>query len=584
MAAPMAAALALLTSAVTIAPSPLGNDAAQSVATSLTGATQGSSDTDMAALKPSPAARSTFAQVTSRELHGLIAAALRLSNTGTYGAPLVAGCQWASWVDQCANLTAYGNGSSFDNTGCGPPNGCRFGPEFQCTELAQRYAFYAWGEPANWYGYGGSQGSAAQMWSAGPALPIPLQQFPNGGGVPPGAGDLLIFGPGWLGSYWDGNGHVAVIRDVGANFVDVVQQNGTPTGTDRFPLNGSTLTANGYTPVLGWLRNTNQVPFKLASVSVAGSVRTVSDDAGDIDVFWRGGDNRIWTVSYRNHTWSSQATAISGPTVTGDPAVVSPSRGTIDVFWENSDHSLSLNTFTALWFGAGTWSGAQQVAAGPLASSPHAVTASGNGIDVFWRSADGGLYADTFSGSWSGAALITSTAMASDPFPVSMGNGDVDVLWRGPDANLWHDTLHAGAWSGTSLLGFGPLGSDPAVISAVPGNLDAFWTGQNGALWHAWSLSGSWNGPQQMSVQPITGKPDAVAEPGGKILVSVQRQDANVGLAMYSPASGWVGPLRLGDGPVASDPAVVAYAGGSSAAVFWRGQDGGLWSSTAPTL
>jgi len=136
-----------------------------------------------------------------------------LSGTGTYGAPLISGCAWATWVTNCANLTAYGNGNGFGNVGCGPPNGCKFGPEFQCEELAIRYAFYAWGEPVNWYSYG-AVGGAHTMWQAGPNMPSPLAQLPNGAGTPPMQGDLMIFAPGWLGSYWDGSGHVAIVRDV----------------------------------------------------------------------------------------------------------------------------------------------------------------------------------------------------------------------------------------------------------------------------------------------------------------------------------------------------------------------------------
>ena len=138
---------------------------------------------------------------------GMLAA--EFAGTGSYGQPLISGCTWATWVTNCQNLTAYGNGTSFDDVGCGTPFGCEFGPEFQCTQLALRYAYYAWGEPATW------GGQAYQMWSAGPNLPIPLQQFANGAGAPPVQGDLMIFGPGWLGHYWDGSGHVAVVRDVG---------------------------------------------------------------------------------------------------------------------------------------------------------------------------------------------------------------------------------------------------------------------------------------------------------------------------------------------------------------------------------
>ncbi|MBV8301319.1 MAG: CHAP domain-containing protein, partial [Candidatus Dormibacteraeota bacterium] len=156
----------------------------------------------------------TFEAPATSQHGGLLAVAEHRASTGPYGTALLAGCTWATWVSNCGNLTVYGNGSSFDDTGCGAPNGCTFGLEFQCNELAQRYAYYAWGEPATWDGYGGDQGDAYEMWNAGPALPVPLEQFPNGGGVPPQVGDLMVFNQGWLGSYWDGAGHVAVVTSV----------------------------------------------------------------------------------------------------------------------------------------------------------------------------------------------------------------------------------------------------------------------------------------------------------------------------------------------------------------------------------
>src|SRR5438132_10964926 len=173
-------------------------------------------------------------QTTAQGAHGVLAA-LEGAAAAPYGTALVAGCSWATWVKQCQNLTVYSNGGSFNNNGCGSPNGCKFGSEFQCDELGQRYAYYAWGEPATWDGYAGDQGSAYQMWNAGPALPIPLEQFAQGQGIPPQQGDLIVFAPGWIGGYWDAPGHVAVVIDasVAGGYVDIAEQNGAPSGTDR---------------------------------------------------------------------------------------------------------------------------------------------------------------------------------------------------------------------------------------------------------------------------------------------------------------------------------------------------------------
>ncbi len=251
------------------------------------------------AVKP---ATSNVSQQPAPVMHGMLAA--EVAGTGNYGSPLISGCVWATWVTNCSNLTAYGNGSGFGNVGCGPPNGCEFGPEFQCEELAIRYAYYAWGEPKNWYGYGAT-GGASTMWQAAPNLPVPLAQFPNGAGTPPMQGDLMIFAPGWLGSYWDGSGHVAVVRDVGPGYVDIVEQNATSSGTDRFALSGSRVTVNGYTPLIGWLRETEQTPVELTAANVAGTPQSVSDQQGDMDVIWRGSDSELHDLAYRNQSWQA---------------------------------------------------------------------------------------------------------------------------------------------------------------------------------------------------------------------------------------------------------------------------------------
>src|SRR5579864_7407222 len=176
---------------------------------------------------------------------------------------------------------------------------------------------------------------------AGPNLPIPLEQFANGAGAPPMQGDLMIFGPGWLGSYWDGSGHVAVVRDTGAGYVDVVEQNATSSGTDRFALNGSLVRANGYTPIIGWLRETEQAPVELTSSSVAGTPQSVSDQPGNIDVIWRGTDTRLHEIAYRSEAWQPQALAAISPAgVASDPAVISPAPGQVDAFWEDGSGDL----------------------------------------------------------------------------------------------------------------------------------------------------------------------------------------------------------------------------------------------------
>ena len=371
--------------------------------------------------------------------HGMVAA--EVAGTGNYGSPLISGCAWATWVTNCSNLTAYGNGSGFNNVGCGPPNACKFGPEFQCEELAIRYAFYAWGEPTNWYAYGAT-GGANTMWQAGPALPIPLAQFPNGAGTPPMQGDLMIFAPGWLGGYWDGSGHVAVVRDVGPGYVDVVEQNATSSGTDRFPLSGSRVTANGYTPIIGWLRETEQTPVELANTNVAGTPQSVSDKPGDMDVIWRGSDSKLYDLAYRNEGWQAQpAPAITPADAASDPAVVSPTPGQVNAFWEDSSGNLWEVQSQSGFYGAETWQAPVQLNVGPLAigSAPTAVSQGLGDLEVFWKASDNTLWADSYTGTWSGPMPLNSGPVTGDPEAVAASSGEVAVVWRDPSGNLWAD-------------------------------------------------------------------------------------------------------------------------------------------------
>jgi hypothetical protein len=511
--------------------------------------------------------------------HGMLAAVL--AGTGTYGAPLISGCAWATWVTNCANLTAYGNGNGFDNVGCGPPNGCKFGPEFQCEELAIRYAFYAWGEPVNWYSYG-AVGGAYTMWRAGPAMPSPLAQFPNGAGTPPMQGDLMIFAPGWLGSYWDGSGHVAIVRDVGPGYVDVVEQNATSSGTDRFPLNGSRVTANGYTPVMGWLRETEQTPVELASSTVAGPPQSVSDQPGDIDVVWRDAASNLHNLAYRNQTWSAQVAITTAGNAASTPAVVSPTPGQVDAFWADSSGHLWQAQSQSGYYGVETWLPAHQLDVGGLAigSAPTAVSQGPGEIAVFWKAADGTLWTDSYTGTWTGPMPLESGVVAGNPDAMAAPDGTVAVVWRDSLGNLWSELGAPYGWLGAVKVGLGGLASDPTAVLAGPSTIDAVWRTQAGSVWAAGITSSG--GPAQVEVDAAVsmGQPMAAGSGSGSVTVVMQRPGGSLASAIYAPTNGWIGPELLNKVASASSLSVVNWYTNAVAA-FWQGSNGSLWWSAA---
>lgn len=151
-----------------------------------------------------------------------------------YGSVIVPGSAWAGAAASLGDLNVYSNGSSF--TGF-----------YQCTELVQRWASVAYSEPPQW-----PAGSAADMWRVGPLLPVPFEQLPNGGGVMPRFGDILVFDvtPAFS------SGHVAVVTGVGPGYVSIVEQNASWTGRANLPISGTYMPPRlgSNQPVIGWLR------------------------------------------------------------------------------------------------------------------------------------------------------------------------------------------------------------------------------------------------------------------------------------------------------------------------------------------
>jgi surface antigen len=159
-----------------------------------------------------------------------------------YGTVLVAGSDWAGAAAALGDLNVYSNGDGNEDAAQ------TYGLQYECVELAQRWAAIRFGAPSIWpvaYAY--------QMWDVGPRLKVPWQQLPNGGAVAPQFGDLVIFG----GTSNSPAGHVAVVASVADDHVDVVEQNwglSGPTGRARLPIDGTTMPSRLGMPVLGWLR------------------------------------------------------------------------------------------------------------------------------------------------------------------------------------------------------------------------------------------------------------------------------------------------------------------------------------------
>lgn len=110
-------------------------------------------------------------------------------------------------------IEAYSNGE-YQGTGDSCGDWSSTGLQFQCVEYTQRYFNYLYGVapvwPVNW---------ASQMCDSHPAGVCPVGYPAEGFGV--------VFG-------WGGYGHTAVVIGVGSSTIDVIEQNGSPYGTNSY--------------------------------------------------------------------------------------------------------------------------------------------------------------------------------------------------------------------------------------------------------------------------------------------------------------------------------------------------------------
>lgn len=162
-----------------------------------------------------------------------------------WGTVLVPGASWAGAEATRGDLNVYSNGTgSQDQVGS-------YGLQYECVELATRWAQVAFGDYHNSWGVS----YASQMWAAGPSLSPAFVQHPNGGSDGPQFGDIMVFAS----TSTDPTGHVAVVSGTGPGYVSIVEQNynnSAPTGHADLPIYGTVMPNRYGLPILGWLRST----------------------------------------------------------------------------------------------------------------------------------------------------------------------------------------------------------------------------------------------------------------------------------------------------------------------------------------
>jgi len=154
-------------------------------------------------------------------------------------------------VEGLDGVAVYDNGPKFEDAHGRnyASDGYYFGQKWQCVEFIKRYLYQAkglrmpdvWGNAISFFDPDVAHGALNSKRG--------MIQFRQGGDEPPRRGDLIVFGGA------AGYGHVAIIANVDAMSIEVVQQN-MPPARERLVLrraNGGYV-VDGRLPPLGWLR------------------------------------------------------------------------------------------------------------------------------------------------------------------------------------------------------------------------------------------------------------------------------------------------------------------------------------------
>jgi hypothetical protein len=239
--------------------------------------------------------------------------------------------------------------------------------------------------------------------------------------------------------------------------------------------------------------------------TLASSPDAASWGGGRLDVFARGTDGGLWTISRDGGRWSGWA-PLQGVLQTGSgPGAVSWGPGRLDVFVRGTDDALWHR-----WYSGGRWSGWESLE-GVLSSSPDAASWSGGRLDVFVRGTDNALWHRWFDGTrWNGWESLGGT-LNSDPSATSWGPGRIDVFAQSSSGQLIH-RWWSGAWGSETLPT--SLGSGPDATAPGPGRLDVFGLGTANAVWGTAFTGSQWTTWHQLGGVGTSDPSAATSSPG----------------------------------------------------------------------
>ncbi len=225
-----------------------------------------------------------------------------------------------------------------------------------------------------------------------------------------------------------------------------------------------------------------------------GDPTVVSWAPGRLDVFARGGDDKLWQRFSTNGgaSWSDWIKPVGdNGTLASPPDASTRGPNTLDIWALGTDGNVY-----QLWWDGTTWNGwlGQGRPAGPGVaggSHPTAISRDGTRVDVFVRGGDNKLWQRTWSGfDWSSWVQPVGDAgtLNSSPDATSWDTTNLVVFIIGTDQHLYALPFGTGGW-GTYVRLAGQNANftdNPGATSRGPSRFDAFGRGTDGLLYQIW--------------------------------------------------------------------------------------------------
>jgi hypothetical protein len=333
-------------------------------------------------------------------------------------------------------------------------------------------------------------------------------------------------------------------------------------------------------------------------------IAAVSRVPDQLDVFWVGGDGRVYSSWWHQDMPWSGAFSIGGFFPAGAPvAAVARMQNHLDLFVVGNDGRV----YTSWWHEGQPWSGANDnwMSIGgffPPGCSVTALSRTPDHLDVFVIGNDGRVYTSWWHDGvgWSGindnwmslGGFFPSTAVVT---ALSRVSNHLDVFITGNDGRVYTSWWHDGVgWSGIndnwmSLGGFFPPGNKVSAVSRMPDHLDLFITGNDGRVYTSWWVEGAgWSGINDNwagigGFFPVKAPITSVARLSNHLDLFITGNDGRVYTSWWHEGQPWSGAadnwMSIGGffppgGPIAGHARVSNHLD-----LFIIGNDGQAWTS-----